>query len=145
MQNLLNIWQPRILSILRIITAFLFMPHGVQKMFGFPLPQLYPFELFSLSGIAGTLEIVCGALILIGFFTRYAAFLLSGMMCVGYFLFHAPSGFWPLANGGELATLYSFLFLYLCFAGGGEWSIDRLLSNKRLAKKLVESPQFKPT
>lgn len=126
MKNLLNTWRPRVLSVLRIVAAFLFMQHGTQKMFGFPVPQSYEFELFSMSGVAGTLEVFGGFLLLIGLFTRPVAFLLSGLMAFAYFIAHAPQAFWPLVNGGELAALYAFVFLYLWLAGGGEWSVDRL-------------------
>ncbi|MBN45907.1 MULTISPECIES: DoxX family protein [unclassified Methylophaga] len=119
-------WQPRVLSILRIVTAFMFMQHGGQKLFGFPAPQRYEFDLFTLSGVAGVLEIVGGFLILIGLFTRPVAFILSGQMAVAYFIAHAPQAFWPLLNNGELAALFSFIFLYLFVAGGGAWSVDNL-------------------
>ncbi|HAO24027.1 MULTISPECIES: DoxX family protein [unclassified Methylophaga] len=119
-------WQPRVLSILRIVTAFMFMQHGGQKLFGFPAPQRYEFDLFTLSGVAGVLEIVGGFLILIGLFTRPVAFILSGQMAVAYFIAHAPQAFWPLLNNGELAALFSFIFLYLFVAGGGAWSVDSL-------------------
>ena len=119
-------WQPRVLSILRIVTAFMFMQHGGQKLFGFPAPQRYEFDLFTLSGVAGVLEIVGGFLILIGLFPRPVAFILSGQMAVAYFIAHAPQAFWPLLNNGELAALFSFIFLYLFVAGGGAWSVDNL-------------------
>jgi putative oxidoreductase len=131
MQTILDAWQPRILSVLRIISAFLFMQHGGQKLFGFPAEQRYPFELFSLSGTAGVLELFGGFLLLIGLFTRPVAFLLSGLMAFAYFIAHAPQAFWPLNNGGELATLFSFVFLYFVFAGGGSWSVDSLCRCKR--------------
>ncbi len=127
MDNFLAAWQPRVLSLLRIVTAFLFMQHGAQKIFGFPAEQRYPFDIMSLSGVAGVLELFGGALLLIGLFTRPVAFLLSGLMAVAYFMVHAPQGFWPLNNGGELAALFSFVFLYLWTAGGGAWSIDNLI------------------
>ena len=126
MNKLSNTWRPRVLSLLRAVAAFLFMQHGTQKMFGFPAAQRYEFDLFSMSGIAGTLEVFGGLLLLIGLFTRPVAFLLSGLMAFAYFIAHAPRDFWPLVNGGELAALYSFVFLYLFLAGGGEWSVDRL-------------------
>lgn len=128
MNTILNTWQPRILSLLRAVSGFLFMLHGSTKIFGFPGEQRGPFELFTLSGTAGALELVGGFLIIIGLFTRPTAFVLSGFMAVAYFMAHAPQGFWPLLNGGELAALYSFVFLYLFAAGGGEWSVDRLRS-----------------
>lgn len=131
MENLVEAWKPRVLSLLRIVAAFLFMQHGAQKIFGYPAPQRGEFELFSLMGLAGTLELFGGALLLIGLFTRPVAFVLSGMMAVAYFMAHAPKAFWPLLNGGELAALFSFVFLYLAFAGGGAWSIDACLKSKR--------------
>lgn len=123
-------WRPRVLSLLRIVTAFLFMQHGMQKILGYPAPQRGPFELFSLSGVAGVLELVGGFLVLIGLFTRPTAFILSGLMAFAYFLVHAPQGFWPLNNGGELAALFCFVFLYLSTAGGGSWSLDSMRSRR---------------
>ncbi|HEX8137658.1 MAG TPA: DoxX family protein [Pyrinomonadaceae bacterium] len=120
--------EPRLLSILRIMTGFLFMAHGAQKLLGFPgTGQGARPQLLSLLGIAGILELFGGLLILLGLFTRPVAFILSGMMAVAYFMAHAPGGFWPLMNRGELAVLYCFVFLYLAVAGGGVWSLDRLL------------------
>jgi putative oxidoreductase len=132
-------WAPRLLSVLRIVAAFLFMQHGLQKLFGVLVPTPAPgapsshgtFSLFSLTGVAGILEFGGGILLLIGLFTRPVAFILSGMMAVAYFMAHAPNGFWPILNRGELAALYSFVFLYLAVAGGGEWSLDRLLRRNR--------------
>lgn len=126
MDQFLAAWRPRVLSLLRIVTAFLFMQHGAQKILGFPAPQRYPFELFSMSGVAGVLELFGGALVLVGLFTRPVSFLLSGLMAFAYFLVHAGQGFWPMNNGGELAALFSFVFLYLACAGGGSWSLDAL-------------------
>lgn len=131
MESIVKTWTPRLLSILRIVTAFLFMQHGTQKIFGFPAPQRSEFDLFSLSGVAGTLEVVGGALLLVGLFTRPVAFLLSGLMAFAYFIAHAPKSFWPLLNGGELAAMWAFLFLYLSFVGGGEWSIDHVRTGNR--------------
>jgi len=131
MEKLLSAWSPRVLSVVRIVSAFLFMQHGGQKLLGFPVAQRAAFDLFSLSGAAGVLELFGGALLLIGLFTRSAAFLLSGLMAFAYFIAHAPRGFWPIANGGELAILYCFLFLYLACAGGGDWSVDRLWAGRR--------------
>jgi len=120
-------WAPRLLSVLRIITGFLFMPHGAQKLFGFlaTQPGSTP-SLLSMVGIGGVLEFFGGLLILLGLFTRPVAFILSGMMAVAYFMAHAPQGFWPLQNGGELAVFYCFVFLYLSAAGGGAWSLDSI-------------------
>jgi putative oxidoreductase len=118
-------WAPRLLSVLRIVVAFLFMEHGAQKLFGFlgGFPGGPP-RLLSESGISGVLEFFGGLLLLLGLFTRPVAFILSGMMAVAYFQVHWPRGFWPLLNRGELAALYCFVFLYLSSAGGGPWSLD---------------------
>lgn len=125
-------WSPRLLSVLRIIIAFLFMQHGGQKLFSFPVAKAGPpLELLSLIGVAGVLEFFGGLLLLLGLFSRPVAFLLSGQMAVAYFMAHAPKGFWPIANQGELAVLYCFAFLYLAAAGGGPWSLDRFLCNPK--------------
>ena len=120
-------WSLRLLSVLRIVTGFLFMPHGAQKLFGFLAPEqaVLP-PLFSLLGLAGMLEFFGGLFLLLGIFTRPVAFVLSGEMAVAYFMVHAPKGFWPLRNGGDLAAILSFVFIYLALAGGGAWSVDRL-------------------
>ena len=112
---------------LRIVAAFLFIAHGTQKLFGFPpdAPRLQ-LELLSLMGAAGVIETVGGALMLLGLFTRPVAFILSGQMAVAYFMRHAPRGTWPILNGGELAVLYCFLWLFFVAAGPGPWSLDRL-------------------
>ena len=120
-------WSSRALSVLRIIAGFLFTAHGGQKLLGFPAPPSHPFDLFTLSGFAGVLELFGGILLLIGLFTRPVAFILSGEMAFAYFLAHAPQNFWPIINRGELAVLYCFVFLYLAFAGGGPWSLDHWL------------------
>jgi putative oxidoreductase len=126
-----NSWSPRMLSILRIITAFLFMAHGSQKLFGIPISANAPLEVFSLLGLAAVLEFIGGLLLLVGLFTRPVAFILSGQMAVAYFMAFASKGFLPLVNKGELAVVYCFLFLYLSVAGGGAWSIDRLRCNDK--------------
>jgi putative oxidoreductase len=118
-------WAPHFLSVLRIITGFLFMEHGTMKLFGFPAP-MGDIPLLSLMGLAGTLEVVGGFLILVGLFTQPVAFILSGEMAFAYFMAHAPQGFWPVLNHGEPAVLYCFTFLYLAAAGGGSWSVDRI-------------------
>jgi putative oxidoreductase len=118
-------WVPHLLSVLRIITGFLFMEHGTMKLFGFPAP-MGDIPLMSLMGLAGTLEVVGGFLILVGLFTQPVAFILSGEMAFAYFMAHAPQGFWPALNHGEPAVLYCFIFLYLSAAGGGAWSVDRI-------------------
>ncbi|MBN8807445.1 MAG: DoxX family protein [Sphingomonas sp.] len=116
-------WSPRLLSLLRIVVGLGFLSHGVSKFFGIPP---FPMPLNPLLTAAGALELVGGALILIGLFTRPVAFLLSGQMAVAYFMAHAPKGFFPAANGGEAAMLYCFVFLYLAAAGAGPWSIDAI-------------------
>ena len=127
LNSLRSTWSPRLLSILRIATALLFMEHGTQKLFGFPpTQQAAAGSLSPLMVAAGVLEFFGSLLILLGLFTRPAAFILSGELAVAYFMTHAPQGFFPLVNRGELAVLYSFMFLYLAVAGGGPWSIDGL-------------------
>ncbi len=119
-------WAKRLLSVLRMVTAVLFMQHGSQKLFGFPDVSKPGPNLFSLLGFVGVLEFFGGLLILLGLYTRPAAFLLSGQMAIAYFIGRATEGFWPLLNEGELAILYCFIYLYLVAAGGGPWSLDRL-------------------
>lgn len=124
--------RPTALAGLRIITGLMFMQHGTQKIFSFPAEAMGPFQPMSQMGIGGVLELVGGALIVLGLFTRPVAFLLSGMMAVAYFQFHAMSGgLFPLVNGGELAALYCWVFLYLVFAGPGAFSVDGIMAKKR--------------
>jgi putative oxidoreductase len=118
---------PHLLSVLRIVAAFLYIAHGTQKLFGFPVSEPRPsLELFSLMGAAGIIETFGGLLMLLGLFTRPVAFILSGQMASAYFMQHAPRGPWPILNGGELAVLYCFLWLYFVAAGPGPWSVDGL-------------------
>ena len=120
-----SVWAPRMLSVLRIVTGLLFLQHGTWKFFGFPNFTEWPRpELATMPGIAGIFELVGGILIVIGLFTRPVAFILAGMMAVAYFYAHFPTNFFPLINGGELAVLYCFVFLYLMCAGPGPWSVD---------------------
>ena len=123
--NIYTALAPRLLSVLRIILGFLLIPHGLQKLFG--LLGGKQVELMSLMGLAGVIELFGGILILVGLFTRPVAFVVSGFAAFAYFIAHAPQGFWPILNRGELAVVYCFLYLYLSAAGGGEWSLDRLL------------------
>ena len=126
-------WSPRLLSVLRIIVGFLFIAHGAQKLFGFLAPDTWKApDTLSMIWWGGGLEFFGGLLLLVGLFTRPAAFILSGLMAVAYFMAHAPQGFWPLQNKGELAVLYCFVFLFLAVAGGGEWSVDRLIRRGRV-------------
>ncbi|MNB95833.1 hypothetical protein D3C87_1468170 [compost metagenome] len=123
-----TLWAPRLLSVLRIITAFLFLQHGTAKLFGFPHVAFFDeLSLFSLIGFAGVLEVVGGLLLVLGLFTRPVAFILSGEMAFAYFIAHVPKGLFPLLNNGEQAILFCFIFLYLVAAGGGAWSLDRRL------------------
>src|SRR5215471_17227669 len=121
-------WEPRMLSILRIIVGLLYMEHGLAKILDFPhQPTHAPYALFTLNpGLQGLLELVGGLLLALGLFTRAIGFILAGNMAVAYFMVHGPRGFFPLLNGGELAIVYCFVFLYFWLAGGGEWSLDRL-------------------
>jgi len=115
-------WQPRILSAMRIVVALLFLQHGLVKVFGFPMPG--PASLPPLLMLAAAIEIIGSLLLLIGLFTEVAAFIMSGEMAFAYFMAHAPKSVYPIANGGDLAILFCFVFLYLAFAGGGPWSLD---------------------
>src|SRR3954463_12058970 len=120
---------PQVLSVLRIVAAFLFIQVGAVKMFGWPMamPGGAHLVLFSQLGAAAILEVFGGGLLLLGLFTRPVAFILCGEMAVAYFQFHQPQGTWPVANQGQPAVLFFFIFLYLFAAGGGPWSLDRLL------------------
>ena len=125
--NFYSQYTPRILGILRIITGFLFLQHGAAKLLGIPHIAMFDgLQLMSLMGLAGFLELVGGVLILLGLFTRPTAFILSGQMAVAYFMAHAPGGFLPILNQGELAVLYCFVFLYFSVAGAGAFSIDAM-------------------
>lgn len=127
----LDVWAPRVLSLLRIVTALLFMEHGLMKLFHFPAPQPgAPDPLPMILMAAATIEVVGGALIALGLFTRVAAFVCSGQMAAAYFMAHAPQGFWPALNGGEAAILFCFVFLYVVFAGPGIWSVDALVRKR---------------
>ncbi|WP_370647991.1 DoxX family protein [Phyllobacterium meliloti] len=120
-----TVWAPRLLSVLRIITALLFVAHGTSKLFGFPMAMDPAPNLMSLIGVAAILEFVGGILLALGLFTRPIAFLLSGEMAVAYWMAHAPQGFYPIVNHGESAVLFCFVFLYLAAAGPGSWALDK--------------------
>jgi putative oxidoreductase len=125
MDSFCQTWSPRVLSVLRIMTALLLLQHGTAKYLGFPpVADFANLQFLSMLGASGALELVGGVLMLIGLFTRPVAFILSGFMAVAYFLAHAPQGFYPMLNQGELAVLYCFVFLYLSVAGGGAWSLN---------------------
>jgi putative oxidoreductase len=131
MENFMASWRPQLLSILRIMAGLLMLQYGMGKLLKFPVVPLFAkVELFSLYGLAGTLELVLGALVVIGLFTRFAAFILSGEMAVAYFMGHAPRGFYPILNGGDLAIIFCFVFLYLSAAGPGPWSVDSAMRNR---------------
>jgi putative oxidoreductase len=125
---------PHLLSLLRVMSGLLFLEHGTSKVLNFP-PSPHPahFELFTMPGFSGALELVGGILLVLGLFTRVTAFILSGEMAVAYFMVHAPKSFYPIAgggNGGELAVLYCFVFLYLAAAGAGPWSLDGVIRRR---------------
>ena len=127
-------WAPYLLSILRIVTAFLFMQVGTAKLFALPaavMPGGGTAEFGTLPWIAGFLEVFGGLFLLLGLFTRPVAFVLSGEMAFAYFLGHAPQGLWPILNQGTDAAFYAFLFLYFSAAGRGPWSLDALRSRRR--------------
>ena len=118
-------YSPYLLSTLRMVAAFLFIAHGTQKLFGFPVSAPRPgVALLSLMGAAGVLEAFGGLLMLLGLLTRPVAFILAGQMAYAYFSSHAPRGPWPILTGGELAALYCFIWLYFVAAGPGPWSLD---------------------
>lgn len=120
-------------SILRIVSAFIFILSGTSKLFAFPEgmpPDNSTAELMTQVGIGGLLEVVGGGLMLIGLFTRPVAFILAGEMAVAYFQFHFPSSFWPTVNGGTAAVLFCFIWLYFSAAGAGRWSIDAMCKSK---------------
>ncbi|AZQ66263.1 DoxX family protein [Silicimonas algicola] len=120
----LDRYAPHMLGLLRIVAALLFIQHGTQKLLGFPASEMPQPELFSLFGLGGILELVGGLLLILGLFTRPVAFVLSGMMAVAYWMFHAPSSVYPVQNGGELAIMFCFVFLYIVFAGPGAFALD---------------------
>ena len=124
--------EPMVLSVVRFITGLLLFQYGVAKLFKFPpVPMFAKVELMSLYGAAGSLELVLGALLMIGLLTRPVAFILAGEMAFAYFMGHYPKGFIPLINGGNAAILFCFACLYFFFAGGGVWSADAVMGKKR--------------
>jgi putative oxidoreductase len=128
MTETLEAWRPRALSVLRIITGLLIIQHGMGKILGFPVYPAYAnVQPMSMIGAAGFIELIGGALLVLGLFTRAAAFIVSGEMAFAYFIAHAPKDFHPLINGGTLAIEYCFACLYLATAGAGPWSLDALM------------------
>jgi putative oxidoreductase len=131
MDEFFSKWQPTALSLFRFVAGLLLFQYGVAKLLKFPPDS--PFakvELFSLTGAAGTLELILGGLLLLGLFTRPVAFILSGEMAFAYFIGHFPKSFYPVINGGTAAILFCFAFLYLATAGGGPYSVDARMGKK---------------
>jgi putative oxidoreductase len=135
------VWEPRMLSISRIMIGLLFMEHGTAKLLDFPHQETHKaFDLLTLNpGVQGSIELVGGLLFALGLFTRPVAFVLAGDVAVAYFMAHAPKGFFPLLNGGELAIVYCFAFLYFWLAGGGAWSLDRLFATKPAVPEMPDA------
>jgi putative oxidoreductase len=129
--SLTTVWAPRalgVLSVLRIFTGLDLLQHGTGKILGFPIvPMFANVQINSLAGVGGLIELIGGFLFMIGLFTRPVAFILSGFTAAAYFVAHAGKGFYPVLNGGELAALFCFVFLYFAVAGGGVWSADALI------------------
>ena len=136
-------WEARYLSILRIMTGLLFMEHGLSKLIGFPTPS--PAHPSTFPGgpaffwLAAVLECFGGALVAVGLFTRWVAFVLSGEMAIGYFMVHNPKSFFPLINQGDAAILYCLIFFYFFVAGGGAWSLDRFFATPSAESVRVEA------
>ena len=129
-KRFMHSWREKVLSILRIVTAVMFLTHGSSKILSFPLSPASGPEPGSLYWVAGMMELIGGLLLIAGFLTRPVAFILSGQMAVAYWMVHAPVGTFPALNGGEAAVLYCFVFLYFVFAGAGPWSVDAWFSEK---------------
>ncbi len=124
-------WAPRALSVLRIYTGLLLLEHGTAKILGFPaVPGFANVQLGSLVGASGLIELIGGVVFTLGLFTRPVAFILSGFAAVAYFIVSAPRGFYPILNNGELASLFSFVFIYFVFTGPGPWSLDATMERK---------------
>ena len=123
-QATLQAWTPRMLSVLRIVAALVFLQYGLSKYFGWPANSPANFAMFSLIGLAGAIELFGSLLLLVGVYSREAAFIMSGEIAVAYFMRRAPNGFFPQVNGGGLGVLFCFVFLFLFFAGPGPWSVD---------------------
>ena len=124
-------WKPQALSVFRIIAGLMIIQHGMGKILHFPaFPAYANVQPLSLIGTAGFIELIGGALLILGLWTQPVAFILSGEMAVAYFMVHAPKDFFPLINGGTLAIMYCFSFLYLATAGAGPWSVDAMMKNR---------------
>jgi putative oxidoreductase len=127
----------QLLSILRIMSGLLLLQHGTAKFLNFPAGPMNNASPLTMSGAAGLIELVFGALLVIGLFSRFSSFIASGLTAIAYFYAHAGRGFFPILNGGELAALYSFVFLYLAAAGGGPWSVDSIARRERLTEQVA--------
>jgi len=131
MYKTLNAWAPQALSVLRIYTGLLLLEHGTAKILGFPaVASFAKIELGSLTGASGIIELIGGVVFTLGLFTRPMAFILSGFAAAAYFVVSAPRGFYPILNNGELASLFSFVFIYFVFTGPGPWSLDATMERK---------------
>jgi putative oxidoreductase len=130
MSDLGRQWSSHAYALMRVVVGLLFLCHGLSKLVHFPVPPggAPPQLIYT----AGPIELVCGTLVALGLFTRWAAFIACGEMAVGYFTAHFPRGFFPLANGGELAVLYCLVFLFICAHGAGSWSVDELRRKRPL-------------
>ena len=127
----LQAWSPRILSVLRVVAGLLFVQHGSAKLLHVPYQAMFAhLQLMSLLGVQGVIELVGGSLLTIGLLSRPVAFILSGDMAVAFFIAHFPRGWLPILNGGDLAVLFCFTFLYLWVAGPGPWSLDALMHRR---------------
>jgi putative oxidoreductase len=131
MYRTITAWAPRALGVLRIYTGLLLLEHGTTKILGFPaVPSFANVQIGSLVGASGLIELIGGVGFTIGLFTRPVAFILSGFAAAAYFIVSAPKGFYPILNNGELASLFSFVFIYFVFAGPGAWSLDAAMERK---------------
>jgi putative oxidoreductase len=131
MYKTLNAWAPQALSVLRIYTGLLLLEHGTAKILGFPaVASFAKVELGSLTGASGVIELIGGAIFTVGVFTRPMAFILSGFAAAAYFIVSAPREFYPILNNGELASLFSFVFIYFVFSGPGPWSLDAMMKRE---------------
>jgi len=134
LNDTLALWAPRVLSVLRIVAALIFLEHGTQKLLGFP-PHPNPASITTMSWIAAWLELIGGSFLVLGLFTRPVAFLLAGEMAVAYWTAHAPRSVFPVLNQGDAAILYCFVFLYFVFSGPGPWSLDALMGRETGARR----------
>ena len=137
-----QIWTPRVLSLLRFVAGLAFFEHGLSKLFGFPpVPAFAHLHLVSLLGAQGVIELVGGALVCVGLFTRPAAFIMSGDMAAAYFMVHFQKSFFPELSGGDAAILFCFIFFYIFFAGPGPWSLDYVLRRSSVSDAVPVTAQ----